>query len=136
MYLVIVFNKAFSTPGHFEMRPNGGGWSMIVDTCTSDLAPGFLFQLSHFTNRYRCVSGDPGENDMDSDQQKVSQNYLFMERNKEGTRFRFPEVSKPGTECPPLISKLHFPIDGFHCIGSERPTIPRKTIGVEKIPAF
>ena len=42
--------------------------------------PGFLFQLSHVTNRYRCVSGDPGENDIYSGQQKVSQIYLFMER--------------------------------------------------------
>ena len=73
---------------------------------------------------------------MDSGQQKVSLIYLFMERNKVGTGFRFPEFSKPGTECPPLISKLHFPIDGFHCIGPERSAIPGKAIGVEKIPAF
>ena len=34
MSLVIAFNKALSTPVPYEMRPNGGGWSMIVDTCT------------------------------------------------------------------------------------------------------
>ena len=73
---------------------------------------------------------------MDFGQQYVSLIYLFMERKKEGTGFRFPEVSKPGTECPPLISKLHFPIDGFYCIGPERSAIPGKAIGVEKIPAF
>ena len=42
--------------------------------------PGFLFQLSHFTNRYRCLLGYPEENDMDPDQQQVSLiNFLWKE---------------------------------------------------------